>query len=189
MRRLAIALTLSLAAGAAHAQSFPDSASRLAAQAEAMKPLAWMDGVWRGQAWSVSQAGRHEVTQTERIGPFLSGSVKVMEGRGYGADGKVSFNAFGTVSYDPGAKTYVLHSNAQGYAGDFPLQVTPDGYVWTTPAGPGRSIRYTATMKQGAWREVGEMVAEGRPPVQIFEMNLTRVGATDWPAGGAVSMR
>lgn len=189
MRRLATVFAFSLAAATAQAQSFPDSAARIAAQAEAMKPLAWMDGVWRGHAWSTGPAGRHEVTQTERIGPFLAGSVKVMEGRGYGADGKVSFNAFGTVSYDPEAKTYLMHSNAQGYAGDFPLQVTPDGYVWTTPAGPGRTIRYTATIKQGAWREIGEMVTEARPLVQIFEMNLTRVGPTDWPAGGAVPMR
>ena len=64
-----------------------------------MLPLASMDGVWRGPAWTILPSGeKHSVTQTERIGPLLDGSVKVIEGRGYDADGKVAFNAFGTIS-------------------------------------------------------------------------------------------
>lgn len=67
-----------------------------------------MDGVWRGDGWTVLGNGqKHSVTQTERIGPFLGGSVKVIEGRGY-------------------------------------------------------------------------------EPVRFFEMNLTRVGDTDWPGAGPI---
>ena len=65
-----------------------------------MAQLAFMDGVWRGPAWTLLPSGeKHSITQTERIGSFLDGSVKVIEGKGYEADGKVSFNAFGTISY------------------------------------------------------------------------------------------
>jgi hypothetical protein len=65
-----------------------------------MVPLAFMDGVWRGPAWVIGPSGeRHTITQTERIGPFLDGSVKVIEGRGYDSEGKVTFDAFGTISY------------------------------------------------------------------------------------------
>ena len=59
------------------------------------------------------------VTQTERIGPFLDGSVKVIEGRGYDVGGVVKFNAFGTISYNLGTRAYTLHSYAQGNVGDF----------------------------------------------------------------------
>ena len=48
-------------------------------------------------------------------------------------------------------------------------------------------IRYTAVIKDGAWREVGDQIAPGKEPARFFEMNLKRVGDTDWPAGGAIS--
>ncbi len=179
-------LILPVLVTAAHAQG-PDVAS-MDAQKAAMKPLAVMDGVWRGPAWTMLPTGKHEITQTERIGPFLDGQIKVMEGRGYGADGAVTFNAFGIVSYDPAKKEYTLHSHALGRAGDFKLTPTADGYVWEIPAGP-MIIRYTATIKDGAWKEVGERVVQGQAPVQFFEMNLKRVGDTDWPAGGAIPMK
>lgn len=171
------------------AQGRPDPATLIAAQKEAMKPLAFMDGIWRGPASTVLPSGvKHDVTQTERIGPFLDGSVKVLEGRGYDAEGKVSFNAFGTISYDPSTQRYTLHSYAQGRSGDFPFTPTATGYVWEIAAGPV-TIRYTATVKDGAWNEVGDYVSPGKDPQRFFEMNLKRVSDTKWPADGAVPQK
>lgn len=171
----------------AEAQGRPDPATLIAAQREAMVPLGYMDGVWRGPAWVIMPSGeKHTIAQTERIGPFLDGSVKVLEGRGYEADGKVVFNAFATISYNPATRAYTLHSYAQGNVGDFVLTPTADGFVWEIPAGP-MTIRYTAVVKNGAWREVGDRIMPGTEPVRFFEMNLRRVGDTNWPAAGAVS--
>jgi hypothetical protein len=170
-------------------QERQDPAALIAAQREAMAPLAIMDGVWRGPAWTILPSGKkHNITQTERIGPFLDGSIKVIEGRGYEADGRVGFNAFGVISYNAATRAYNLHSHAQGYAGDFVLKPTADGYVWEIPAGPA-TIRYTAVIKDGAWREVGDRIMPGKEPVRFFEMNLKRVGETTWPAAGAVAPR
>ena len=158
-------------------------------------PFPYVDRSWcyrdvsphRGPAWTILASGeKHTITQTERIGPFLDGSVKVIEGRGYDHDGKVTFNAFGTISYDPGKKTYTLHSYAMGSVGDFVLKLTADGFIWEIPAGPMK-IRYTAVVKDGAWRETGDQIAPGAEPVRFFEMNLKRVGDTNWPAAGAIS--
>jgi len=186
--RLAAFALAAAAALPAHARAQGgDPAALIAAQRTAMAPLSYMDGVWRGPAWTILPSGvRHEVTQTERIGPFLDGSVKVLEGRGYDANGTVTFNAFGTISYDPATHAYSLHSYAQGRSGTFTLTPTADGYVWEIPAGP-MTIRYTAVVRDGAWREVGDRIMPGREPVRFFEMNLRRVGDTDWPAAGAVS--
>jgi hypothetical protein len=188
--RLAAVAVLILTVGAsltALGQGRPDPATLIAAQREAMVPLAFMDGVWRGAAWTILPSGeKHIITQTERIGPFLDGSVKVIEGRGYDPDGKVTFNAFGTISYNPATRGYTLHSYALGNVGDFVLTLAPDGYVWDIPAGP-MTIRYTAVVKDGAWREVGDRILPGKEPVRFFEMNLKRVGDTDWPSAGAVS--
>jgi len=146
-----------------------------------------MDGVWRGPASTVLPSGEtHSVTQTERIGPFLDGSVKVIEGRAYDATGKVSFNAFAVISYNPATRVYTMRSYAQGNVGDFIIQRTADGYSWEIPAGP-MTIRYTATIKDGTLREIGERIAPGKEPVRFFEMTLKRVGDTDWPAAGAIS--
>lgn len=185
------ALTIALLCGAATAGAqHADTAPRLAAQREAMKPLAWMDGIWRGPAWTVLPDGRrHTITQTERIGTFLGGTVRVVEGRGYEPDGKVSFNALGTIAFDMATRRYTFYTHAQGYSGVFPLTPTADGYIWETKAGPDAVMRYTASFKDGRFREIGEYVRAGEPPRQTFEMNLERIGDTSWPADGAVPPR
>src|SRR5258707_13001056 len=79
----------------ASGQGRPDPAALIAAQREAMAPLAFMDGVWRGPAWTILSSGeKHNITQTERIGPFLDGSVKVIKGRGYNSVVSLGFTAF-----------------------------------------------------------------------------------------------
>jgi hypothetical protein len=168
----------------------PDTRALIDAQHQAMKPLAMMDGVWRGPAFIYQRGGtKLELTQTERIGPFLGGSVKVIEGRGYGPDGAVHFNALGVISFSPQTGKYSIHSHAQGLSGNFALDVRPDGYAWSHPAGPNARIHFTATIKDGTLVEVGEYVADGAPRVKTFEMHLKRIGDTDWPAAGAVPMR
>lgn len=171
------------------AQGRPDPAALIAAQREAMKVFAPMDGVWRGPAWTILASGeKHNITQTERIGPFLDGSVKVIEGRGYDPDGKVTFNAFGTISFNPATRIYTLHAHAMGNVGDFVITPTAEGYTWEIPAGP-MTIRYTAFIKADTLREVGDQIQPGKEPVRFFEMNLKRVGDTKWPAEGAVSAK
>ncbi|MDZ7939197.1 MAG: DUF1579 domain-containing protein [Rhodoferax sp.] len=181
-------LSLHAALPAAHAQGGPDMATTINAQKEALKSLSFMDGEWRGTAWTMMRDGkRAEVIQTERIGSLLDGSIKLIEGRGYRADGTTGFNAFAVLSYDPVAKNWKLTSWAQGRQGEFKLTPTADGYVWSIPAGPTATIRYTAVFKGDTFKEIGEYLAEGQPARQTFEMNLTRVAPSTWPAAGAVS--
>ena len=184
-----LALVASCAALAAAAQP-PDAAALLAAQKEAMKAFASMNGTWRGPAWTIIPGGKKiELTQTERAGPMLDGTLKVIEGRGYLPDGTLGFNAFGIISYNVATKKYTMRSWAMGQSGEFALTPTADGFVWERPAGPGAIIRYTASVKGDTFSEYGEYIAGDRPPSRIFEMNLKRVGDTAWPAGEPVTMR
>lgn len=190
-RIAAIAILLMTALlSSASTQGRPDPAALMSAQLEAMKRVASMDGVWRGPAWTLLPSGeKHAIIQTERVGPFLGGSVKVIEGRGYEGDGSVGFNAFAVISYNPATRAYSMRSYAQGFAGDYVFTPTADGFVWEIPAGPA-TLRYTATIKGGAWREVGDrIVPGGEAAVRFFEMNLTRVSDTSWPAAGAVAAK
>ena len=171
----------------ATAQERPDPAALLAAQREAMAAFAFMDGVWRGPATTVRPSGeKHAITQTERIGSLLGGTVKVIEGRGYEPDGKTTFNALGIISYNVATKTYSMRSYAMGYSGDFVVQRTSDGFIWDIPAGPV-TIRYNAIVKDGTWTEVGDRIVPGKDPVRFFEMQLRRVGDSDWPGAGAIA--
>jgi len=171
----------------AKGQGRPDPAKIIASQRKAMLALAYMDGVWRGPAWTILPSGeKHNITQTERIGPFLDGSVKVIEGRGYDPDGTVTFNAFATISFNQSTGAYTMRSYAQGNVGDFEIQPTKDGFEWEIPAGPMK-IHYTAVVKDGTWREVGDRISPGKEPVRFFEMNLKRIGDTDWPSAGAIN--
>ena len=175
----AIAVFCTTVGSTVSAQPSPD-------RAKAMARLGFMNGVWAGPASGTRPDGKHyEVTQTERMGPMLGGDIIVVEGRGYLADGSTGFNAFAVVSWVPDSGKYELRSYAQGFAGTFELKPTDDGYVWEIPAGPV-TIRYTATVKDGKWREVGERIMPGQAPVQIFEMNLKRVGDTKWPGENPV---
>jgi len=157
----------------------------LAAQRAAMDRLAWMRGTWRGPAVTRGPGGEHRVTQTERIGSFLDGTLTLIEGKGYNPDGSTGFHAFGVVSFDPASGKYTLSSSAQGRRGEFVLTPTKDGYVWEIPAGPA-VIRYTATRDGKTWHEVGDRIVAGGAPQRFFEMTLTRIGDTDWPEAGSV---
>ncbi len=183
---LVLALAVTALAFDASAQGRPDPEVLLKAQREAMSRLSFLDGVWRGPAWADHGGGKIEMTQTERLGPFLDGAVKVLEGRGYLADGSVGFNAFAVISYDVNKKGYSMRSYAMGHAGDFVLTPTEDGFTWEIPAGP-MTIRYTAVIKDGTWNEYGERILPGQDPVRFMEMNLKRIGDTDWPAAGAIT--
>jgi hypothetical protein len=167
----------------------PDPMALMAAEREAMGKLAMLDGAWRGTAWTITPRGKVEVVHTERVGLMLAGTVRMIEGRSYLPNGTIPFVALGIISFNPGNGTYRMRSYAQGMAGDFALAVTADGYAWEVPAGPGAVIRYRATVAGGAWKEVGFRVVNDGAPVQIFEMNLKRIGETRFPVGEPVPMR
>lgn len=191
IRRLASAVLIT-ALGTpllAAAQKPHDPAPLLAAQQEAMAPLAKLDGLWRGTATMTSPTGGSRViTQTERVGPFLDGTVKVIEGRGYDATGKIAFNALAIVSFDPAKRAYNFRSYAQGHSGDFVFQPTTDGFIWEIPAGP-ITMRYTTTIKDDTWSEIGERIEPSKPPIKFIELKLQRIGDNDWPAAGAVAAK
>ena len=157
-----------------------------AEQRQAMQALAWMDGEWVGEATVSMGPGRTSThAHTERIGPMLGGSIKVIEGRSTNDDGTVAFNAFAVVSWDDATDSYVMRSYANGQAADFPLQATADGFRWSTP-GRGGEIRYVTTFRDGEWVETGDFVMPDRDPMRVIELRLRRRGDTGWPAADPV---
>ena len=161
----------------------------MAAHRTALQRLDWMNGVWRGEAVVTTPSGVLRLTQTERVGSMLEGTVKVIEGKGFFPDGRAAFNAFAIISFDPATRAYTFRSYSGGRAGSFPVTATDRSFRWEVPAGPGATIRYHARLEAGRWRETGERVVAGRPPERIIDMTLLRVDETSWPAAGGPGPR
>lgn len=163
-----------------------DPKAQVAMQAEKLKAFSFLDGQWRGDAWVMTPDGKKQtLVQTERVGSFLNGSIRIIEGKGY-VDGKPYFNAMGIISYDSRKQAYNFRSYAMGHSGDYPIQLTDNGFSWEIPAGP-MTMRYQAVVKDGIWHETGDRIMPGKEPVRFFEMTLKRIGDSDWPSGGAVA--
>lgn len=168
--------------GTAQAQA---PATDVAQQRAAIAALDFLDGEWVGDATATTAAGQVKMVQTERIGSLLGGTVKLIEGRGYGASGTTLFNAFAIVSWDTATGRYRIRSYAQGRVTDAGFERTPDGFAWGFPAGPAQ-LRFHAAVKDGHWQETGTYEMPGRPAVTTTSLDLHRKGATPWPGAGAV---
>jgi hypothetical protein len=86
--------------------------------------------------------GTIEMTQTERSGNLLGGTVRLVEGRSFDAAGKTLFNAFAVISYDVQRSRYSITSHASGYSTTSELKLTGDGFAWEVPAGPGAKMLF-----------------------------------------------
>ncbi len=158
-------------------------------QRQAMTKFDMLDGEWRGSAWTIERGGKKvNMTQTERVGSFLDGAVKVIEGKAFDEDGQTLFNALAIISYDTHKKKFNFRTYAKGHAGDLNIKPTSNGFEWVLERGTMK-IQYTATIKDGIWHEVGVRHMEGQEPIQFFEMTLKRIGDTDWPAANPVSYK
>lgn len=175
-------------ASPALAEQQPDHHDVMASQAEAMVPFQWMVGEWRGNATQRGPGGVIELIQTERVGPMLSGSVMVVEGRGYDPEtGTTEFNALGIISYDPASGSYGFDAHANGQRGHFKIEIVEDGFDWFIERGPV-NIRYEVRPTDGRWIETGFVAMPGREETQFYHMELDRIGDGDWPLVGAVPM-
>ncbi len=183
IRRLTLAVALCVAAPVSAQQADP---AVLAAQKAALDKLAMLDGEWRGTASVFTPSGqKFSITHTERVGPMLGGTIRVVEGRSYMPNGMSPFHAFAVISYDAAGKRYTMRSYAQGHQGDFALTLTDDGFSWGMTGADGVPIRYRAVIKDGRWVETGERIVDGKP-VKYMELDVTRFADSSWPAAGAV---
>jgi len=168
----------------AKAQAGPSK--RVLAQQEAMKALAFLDGEWRGPSKLLRKDGWTPMVQTERAGTMLDGTVRMIEGRGYDASGRQSYNALAIISYDPDRKSYSMRSYSGGRAGDYPVDVTTDGLTWEIQSSQQVTIRYEATVKNGVWTQTATRVPAKGDPEKYVEFSAKRVRSGSWPAGGAL---
>ena len=161
-------------AGAAAAQVPPPTE-----QLAAIDRLAPMVGDWRGSGWiQMGPDQRREFSQTEAIRETTGGTTILVEGRGTAqVEGHeiVVHDALAVISFDAATGAYRFSSHtARGDHHDTQVALAEDGsMVWgfDTPRG---KVRFTITIVDATWHEVGAFSPTGEQWTPFLEMTLKR---------------
>lgn len=138
-------------------------------------------GKWEGDGWAYNQQGVKENTHIlEDIQFDLDQTIIVMRGSGTSQENGQSIkshDALGVLSFDVFQEKFKINSWIhKGMSTTAKVEYKSRGnFVWWFEAGPNMTMRYTVTIKEGSWNEVGEMSTDGLNWRQFFEMNLTKV--------------
>jgi hypothetical protein len=145
------------------------------AQLAAMKKLSRMAGTWTGTGSMQMGANDHRESKvTESIQPKLDGLLLVVDGIGKNAAGDTVHQAFGVISYDGFKNEYKFAAyTKEGYNVLADAKVEGNQFIWSFDT-RGASIRYTATVTNDEWVEVGERSTDKQTWVKFFEMKLKK---------------
>lgn len=147
-------------------------------------PVAKIVGLWRGTASSMGRDGQwHEAVAVERARWNLAGTAILVEGFGYVVDPEtderhVGHDAFGLIEWSGADDAPVFHAHRVG--GEFEahaLERVGDGEAlrWSMSPGPGTTLRFTITLTEDRWLEIGEMSRdEGETWRKFLETDLAR---------------
>jgi hypothetical protein len=175
MKRTMAIVAVALSASTAQAQGGQPPMPDTAARRTAMQKLAFMVGQWSGDAWAmIGPNQRVDMRQVETIRYSVGGQVMLVEGVGRrlvnGAPTDTMFQALATIEWLP-QRGYIMRSyTLMGHYGEFPLEVSAQGFDWQAPAAGG-VVRYKMRITDdGSWDERGEYSANGRsfPAVQML---------------------
>ena len=146
-------------------------------QREAMRKLAFLAGKWTGPVTIVRGPGEPlRLTQTEQVEYKLDGLVLLIEGKSTDSDGKSSFSALATVSYDEATHGYRFRAYNGGHYIDTELTVIADGFSWGFNAGPANIVNTMHLTAKGEWSEVTEATMGTNPPMHAVDMMLVKQG-------------
>lgn len=145
------------------------------AQVAAMKKLSGMIGTWSGSGWTqLGPNDRRESTVTESIQPKLDGLLLVIDGVGKNSTGQIVHQALGVMSYDPDKSGYKFAAyTKEGRSVIADANFEGNNFIWGFDTSRG-SIRYTVTLTENEWIEVGERSADKTTWQKFFEMKLKR---------------
>lgn len=146
-----------------------------------MERLSFLVGTWEGEGWMEHAPGRRATfSSREVVEPRLGGRVLVVEGLHRAAmpdrpEPVVVHHALGVFSHDEGDAYHFRTWLANGRDGQFAARLEGDGVlVWGHDDPRRGEVRYTITIADGTWREVGDARRDGGEWQRFFEMTLAR---------------
>jgi hypothetical protein len=145
-------------------------------QRDAMRKLSFLAGSWSGPVTVVRGPQPLHLTQTEQVEYKLDGLVLLIEGKSTDSDGKSSFAALATVSYDEATHAYHIRAYNGGHYIDTELTVLPDGFSWGFKAGPADIVNTMHLTAKGEWSEQTVATMGTNPPMHAVDMLLVKQG-------------
>jgi len=171
LRLIACAFAAAFLAHAAAAEA-PDLAQHRAA----MQKLSFLEGTWEGGGSIAMGPGPREAfTQVERIQFKHDSTLLLIEGNGKSPKtSETVHDALAVVTFDPKSGAYKFRSFvAAGRFTDTEGRVDGNTFTWWLNA-PSFKMRYTITVANGTWREIGERSTDGSTWTPFFEMSLRK---------------
>ena len=114
---------------------------------------------------------------TETVELKLGGAVMLIEGvgRSKNDEARTGHHALAVIAFDPAEGKLVFSSFVGGRPRqDLALEVGPDSVVRGFTLPTGGMVRYTITVQDKVWQEVGEYSTDGNIWHTFLEMRLTR---------------
>ena len=149
------------------------------AQQIAMKKLGFLVGEWSGDASVLRGPGQFaELTQTETAQFKLDGLVLAIEGVGRTkADGKLTLQALGLISFDDETGTYRMRAFNDGRWLDTEVKLADGGnsISWGFALGEFKTTTVLRINESGEWTEHGELKIGDRPPQKMMDLRVRRI--------------
>ncbi len=151
----------------------------------AQTPVAKMIGTWKGTSWAFRPDGqRHEGPVVERVRWHLAGAAILVEGYGHYKDEASGefitvHEATGLIELEKDGTTIAFYARRAGEPFvKRTLEVDGDTLRWFIDGQPGMKIRFTLTLTDTTWTEIGEMSRDdGQTWTQFLGMELTKTAA------------
>jgi hypothetical protein len=182
LRSVCFALVLAVSVPVVSQTPAPPRAPRdLAAQAAAMRDIAFLSGEWLGQGWRILPTGeRVRNTQHIRVRPHGSGILATIEGvslRQPDESARPSRASFAVISYDDRARRYLFRSfgfgeliEAQGEL------IRPGVFRWVVAEGTAQ-LRFTVdATTPNTWVETGDRSTDrGSTWTKIYQLTASKI--------------
>jgi len=176
----AAALAALVASGnAAMAQAEGSAPAGIARPADALEFLL---GEWEGTGWAMGPGGqRSEFRVQEQITAQADGHGVSLQGMGWSdinGEERVVHNAFGLLWAGYDGQYHMRSVVMQGHTAEAVAEIGNNTLRWAMSAGPMGEYRYTSTVENDVWHEVGERRMPGETDWTVFlEMTLERTAA------------
>jgi len=141
----------------------------------------FMIGKWEGVGWAYTSDGVKEHSKIkEDIRHDLDSTIIVIKGKGMSEkDGQKvkTHHALGVLSYDSFRQKITLNSWIhKGMSTVAHVDYKAEGsFVWWFEVEGTMTMRYTVSVENNHWKEIGEMSTDNVNWRQFFEMNLMKV--------------
>lgn len=167
-------LTLALAAGAQETAKTSDGKTSI-------DTLKFMHGTWKGEGWIIAgKNDKHSFKVTTKVDSKLRGKVLFLEQEGTETgDGpnkdKPFMDMIATFALNPEQTGFLTHSvSGDGTAIDGDGQMEDGKLVFAQVNGPNLFSRYTIEVKDGVWKQKGELTDDGKRYFTFMEMTLKK---------------